>query len=102
MRFTKFARNARFKIRDRELRFNNGKARHKFVKIAENSQQCTSIAIDDDCAFLQLVNKSEVVRRSLKELQKGAGGSRPSLFVANRPMPEKPPPPKKLPIHAYK
>ena len=65
------------------------------------SEKCEVVSILSR-DFLQLVNKSEVVRRSFKELQKGAGGSRPSLFVANRPMPEKPPPPKKLPIHAYK
>ena len=37
MRFTKFALNGRFEVRDRELRFDDRKARQEFVKIAKNS-----------------------------------------------------------------
>ena len=39
--------------------------------------------------FLQLVQKSEVVRRSFSELKNSAAGTRPSVFVGDRPKPPK-------------
>lgn len=50
------------------------------------SEQCevVSIAARD---FLQLVQKSEVVRRGFIELKESAAGTRPSVFVGDRPKP---------------
>ena len=52
------------------------------------SEKCevVSIAARD---FLQLVQKSEVVRRSFSELKNSAAGTRPSVFVGDRPKPPK-------------
>jgi len=54
--------------------------------------------------FLQLVEKSEVVRKSFKELQGSGARARPSIFVADRPKPAKAAKRRKLemPTNAYK
>jgi len=53
---------------------------------------------------LQLVEKSEVVRKSFKELQGSGARARPSIFVADRPKPAKAAKRRKLemPTNAYK
>ena len=52
--------------------------------------------------FLQLVEKSDVVRRSFKELKSSAGGAKPSIFVADRPKPKRKQGQPAFPINAYK
>lgn len=65
------------------------------------SPQCEVVSILGR-DFLQLVEKSEVVRRSFRELKSSRAGSRPSLFVGDRPKPQKPKAKMEVPMHAYK
>lgn len=47
--------------------------------------EVVSIAARD---FLQLFEKSAVVKRSFQELKSAVAGGRPSVFVADRPAPK--------------